>query len=131
ERHRARQPGARLRRQGRARARQGGSRRRQAARPLSAPMGSGKGTLGDFGARLAVGAPIVWLVVFFLVPFLIGLKISLSPTALALPPYVPVLDLSAGWDGIKSFLAGLGLDNSATLFSAGISGPHHVRRFAI
>jgi hypothetical protein len=32
-------------------------------------------------------------------------KISLSQTAPAQPPYLPVLDLSAGWDGIKTFVA--------------------------
>ena len=90
-----------------------------------------KGTLGSFGARLAVGMPFVWLVVFFLVPFLIVLKISLSQTAIALPPYVPVLDLSAGWDGIKAFLAGLDLDNYTTLFSDDIYGLSYLRSLEI
>ncbi len=71
-------------------------------------------------ARLVIGVPYLWLVSFFLVPFLIVLKISLSQTALALPPYVPVLDLSLGWQGIKTFLAGLGLDNFGTLVSDSI-----------
>ncbi len=35
--------------------------------------------------------PYAWLVAFFLVPFLIVLKISLSQTAIAQPPYTPVL----------------------------------------
>ncbi|HZE45542.1 MAG TPA: ABC transporter permease subunit, partial [Xanthobacteraceae bacterium] len=56
-------------------------------------------------------------VIFFLIPFLIVLKISLSQTAIAQPPYVPVLDLDAGWNGIKDFVAGLGLDNFAILLS--------------
>jgi putrescine transport system permease protein len=77
----------------------------------------GHHVLGGLGARLVVWVPYLWLAVFFLIPFLIVLKISLSQTAIALPPYVPVLDLAAGWDGIKSFLAGLGLDNYATLLS--------------
>jgi putrescine transport system permease protein len=80
-------------------------------------MNPSKASLGGFGARLVVWAPYLWLVVFFLIPFLIVLKISLSQTAIALPPYVPVLDLSAGWSGVTSFFAGLGLDNYATLFS--------------
>jgi putrescine transport system permease protein len=45
------------------------------------------------------------------------LKISLSQTAIAQPPYVPVLDLAAGWQGIKDFVAGLSLENYATLAS--------------
>ena len=72
---------------------------------------------GRWDARLVVGVPYVWLAVFFLVPFLIVLKISLSQTAIALPPYVPVFDLSAGWQGFKAFLAGLGFDNFASLFA--------------
>ena len=48
---------------------------------------------------------------FFLVPFLIVLKISLSQTAIAQPPYTPVLDLAAGWQGMRDFVAGLSFDN--------------------
>ena len=62
-------------------------------------------------------APYLWLIAFFFVPFLIVFKISLSQTAIAQPPYVPVLDLAAGWQGIKDFVAGLSLDNYATLAS--------------
>jgi putrescine transport system permease protein len=80
-------------------------------------MNQSKGTVRGLGARLVVAVPYFWLVVFFLIPFLIVLKISLSQTAIAQPPYLPLLDLSAGWNGIKMFLAGLDLDNFATLFS--------------
>jgi putrescine transport system permease protein len=79
-----------------------------------------KRTVGGWGARLVLWAPYLWLVVFFLVPFLIIIKISLSQTAIALPPYVPTLDLAAGWSGIKSFVAGLGLDSYRTLLSDNI-----------
>ena len=51
--------------------------------------------------RLAVVIPYLWLGAFLLVPFLIVLKISLSQTALAQPPYIPVFDLAEGLDGIK------------------------------
>jgi putrescine transport system permease protein len=69
----------------------------------------------SFAARLVVRIPYVWLAVFFLVPFLIVLKISLSQTAIAQPPYTPVFDLSAGWQGLRTFFAGLSLDNYAFL----------------
>jgi putrescine transport system permease protein len=52
-----------------------------------------------------------------LVPFLIVFKISLSQTAIAQPPYTPVLDLSAGWQEIPDFLAALTLDNYRLLLS--------------
>jgi putrescine transport system permease protein len=67
------------------------------------------------GARLVVAAPYLWLIGFFLVPFLIVLKISLSETAIALPPYTPVLDLSDGFRGVRDFIAALSLANYVTL----------------
>ena len=59
--------------------------------------------------------PYLWLLVFFLVPFGIVLKLSLSQTASAMPPYQPVLDLSAGLAGLSAFLSGLSLDNFVLL----------------
>jgi len=75
-------------------------------------------TGGGIGARiLVIAVPYLWLAAFFLVPFLIVLKISLSQSAIAQPPYLPVLDLAAGWQGVGDFLAGLSLDGYALLFS--------------
>ena len=69
-------------------------------------------TLLNRAARLLVLlAPYLWLAAFFLVPFFIVLKISLSETAVAQPPYVPVFNLSAGWEGLRDFLSALKLDN--------------------
>jgi putrescine transport system permease protein len=65
----------------------------------------------SWGAHFVVLVPYLWLVAFFLVPFVIVLKISLSHTVLAQPPYEPVLDVDAGWSGIKDFVAGLSLEN--------------------
>jgi putrescine transport system permease protein len=64
----------------------------------------------SWGRRAVLAAPYLWLVLFFLAPFLIVVKISLSQSAIALPPYVPVLDWAAGWHGLKVFAAGLTLD---------------------
>lgn len=58
-----------------------------------------------------IAIPYLWLLVFFLAPFLIVLKISLSDLAIAQPPYVPVLDLSAGWEGLKAFFAALDFES--------------------
>ena len=68
-------------------------------------------------AGFVVWIPYAWLVAFFLLPFLIVLKISLSQSAIAQPPYTPVFDLSAGWSGIQSFFAGLSLENFVFLGS--------------
>jgi putrescine transport system permease protein len=66
---------------------------------------------------IVVLIPYVWLAIFFLVPFLIVFKISLSETAIAQPPYTPVLDVFAGWREIRDFAAALGLDNYRLLVS--------------
>ena len=71
----------------------------------------------SFTRRLVVRVPFVWLLAFFLLPFLIVLKISLSQTAIAQPPYTPVLNLAAGWHGISTFFAGLSFDNYVLLRS--------------
>ena len=79
--------------------------------------GKAKTATGVSRWRAAAVIPYVWLTAFFLVPFLIVLKISLSETVIAQPPYLPVLDLAAGWDGPRRFLAGLSFDNYAALGS--------------
>jgi putrescine transport system permease protein len=65
----------------------------------------------NFRRALIILLPYTWLLVFFLVPFLIVLKISLSDTVVAQPPYQPVLDLSQGWHGIVEFLSGLDFES--------------------
>src|SRR5262244_4565217 len=62
-----------------------------------------------------VAAPYLWLLGFFLVPFLIVLKISLSETAIAQPPYVPVLDFAAGFRGVTDFVTSLSFANYITI----------------
>src|SRR5579862_9885796 len=73
------------------------------------------GSAVSIGAKLIVAAPYLWLIALFLVPFLIVLKISLSETAIAQPPYLPVLDLAAGWQGLRDFVAALSFANYVTL----------------
>jgi len=57
---------------------------------------------------LVVAVPYLWLLLFFAAPFLIIVKISLSDTALAMPPYVPVFE---GFSRIGDFLSRLDLEN--------------------
>ncbi|MGD9922534.1 MAG: ABC transporter permease [Pseudorhodoplanes sp.] len=61
--------------------------------------------------RTVIGIPYVWLLLFLLLPFLIVLRISVSQTELAQPPYSPVFDVSAGWQGLKDFVGALSLAN--------------------
>lgn len=68
-------------------------------------------------AQMAAIIPYVWMLFFFLVPFGFVLKIALSQTAIAQPPYVPVFDLSNGWDRFAEALSVLSLDNFRLLAS--------------
>src|SRR5580692_254917 len=44
------------------------------------------------GRRLVAGIPLAWLILLFLLPFLIVLKLSFSQERLAIPPYAPFLE---------------------------------------
>ncbi|BAM87338.1 putrescine transport protein [Bradyrhizobium oligotrophicum S58] len=68
-------------------------------------------------ARFAAIAPYVWMVLFFLVPFAFVVKISLSQTAIAQPPYTPVFSLSDGFAALWDAFGALSLDNFRLLLS--------------
>src|ERR1700744_2029211 len=68
-------------------------------------------------ARFAAIAPYVWMVLFFLVPFGFVLKISLSQPAIGQPPYMPLLDVTAGWAALKQAFSAFSLDNFRLLVS--------------
>jgi len=62
--------------------------------------------------RAALTVPYLWLLLFFLAPFVIILKISVADPLVALPPFTPFLDWAAqGWDRIH-----VTLDNYLFLF---------------
>ena len=65
--------------------------------------------------RLAALAPFLWLALFFAAPFVLVAKLSLSDTALAIPPYAPRIDWRAGLSGVAMFLRGLDLETYARL----------------
>jgi putrescine transport system permease protein len=77
------------------------------AAPIAATGGIGRAV----GNRLVIIVPYLWLFVFFLVPFLIVFKISLSTTAIAMPPYLPVFRFDEGLSGFLANLGELTLDN--------------------
>jgi len=75
---------------------------------------------GDVRGRpswLVAAVPYLWLAAFFLVPFAIVFRLSLSDDVLAQPPYAPLLDVSAGWNGLREFISGLDLENYAFVLS--------------
>lgn len=62
--------------------------------------------------RWAVMLPYGWLLLFFLAPFFIILKISFADPLVALPPFTPLLDWAAqGWNRLQ-----LTFDNYVFLF---------------
>ncbi len=82
-------------------------------------------------ARLAALAPYLWMALFFLVPFLFVLKISLSQTAIAQPPYTPVFDIREGWEAIKDAFAALSLDNFRLLVSDDLYALSYLRSLVV
>ena len=81
--------------------------------------------------RAVIGVPYLWLIVFLAIPFLIVLRISLSQTELAQPPYNPVFDPSAGWQGVKDFVSALSFENFNTLFGDWLYVSSYVRSVTV
>ncbi len=58
-------------------------------------------------SRSVIWLPYLWLLIFFLAPFVMVAKLSLSEPAISIPPYNPVLTLAEGpagwWADIKRF----------------------------
>lgn len=63
------------------------------------------------GRSLVTTVPYVWLLLFFLIPFVIVLKISFSTTQIAMPPYLPLVN----WASDKVMQVQLNLGNFAFL----------------
>jgi putrescine transport system permease protein len=83
---------------------------------MSADHGNGDRSLRWL--RRAVALPYVWLLLFFLAPFLIILKISFADPVVALPPFTPLLQWGAeGFEGVRATFA-----NYAFLFQDGYYG---------
>ncbi len=60
--------------------------------------------------RMTIWLPYIWLLIFFLTPFLLVAKLSVSETAIAQPPYIPAMNFADGpfgwWRDIKKFTVG-------------------------
>ena len=65
------------------------------------------------GRPLARAVPMLWLTLFFLVPFLIVLKISFSEVLMAMPPYAPMIE----WTQERMLAIKLHLANYHFLFT--------------
>ena len=69
------------------------------------------------GQRLVLLVPYLWIGAFLLAPLLLILKISLSQSVLARPPYRPLFELADGIAGLWSKAQTLTLDAYRTLFT--------------
>ncbi len=63
------------------------------------------GRLGLSGRGLVIAIPMLWFLVFFLVPFFVLGRISLAEPRIALPPYTPLFE--RGPDGSLQIIASL------------------------
>ncbi|MFM1885556.1 MAG: hypothetical protein RL026_713 [Pseudomonadota bacterium] len=66
-----------------------------------------------WGRRLLVAVPFGWLLLFFLAPFLLDLKISFAEIRLGIPPYTPLLE----WGEQQWLRVNVSLQNYAFLFT--------------
>jgi putrescine transport system permease protein len=56
---------------------------------------------GITGRRVVIGVPLIWLTIFFLLPFLIVLKISFATQIIGIPPFSSLLDWSGGFPKLQ------------------------------
>ena len=63
--------------------------KRSVIKPYRQPLGD------KLWRNFVIGVPYFWLLLFFLAPFAIVLKISFATPIVALPPFTPLLDFSA------------------------------------
>ena len=79
----------------------------------AAPAETGFATkvLSALTSRVVILIPYLWLLFFFLAPFAIVFKISLSETTIAMPPYLPVFNWSDGFAGLIENIRQLSFEN--------------------
>ena len=66
---------------------------------------------------LVIAVPYVWMFLFFLIPFFIVFKISLSELEISIPPYTPVFDIFEGWESIRAKIGELDFEKYSFIFS--------------
>ncbi len=59
------------------------------------------------GRSFVIGVPYLWLVLFFLLPFLIVLKISMSEMQVGVPPFKPIFGWTDNFLSIRIYLGNL------------------------
>jgi len=72
--------------------------------------------IGRWGRLVLIGLPFAWLGLFFLLPVLIVVKISLARSAIGIPPYTPLLLDDGSGLKIQATLANFALLASDDLY---------------
>jgi len=72
--------------------------------------------LGWIGRLVLIGVPFLWLALFFLVPLLIVVKISLAQSTIGIPPYTPLLFNHDGGRELHATLANFALITNDDLY---------------
>src|SRR6266853_4717983 len=72
--------------------------------------------IGRLGRLVLIGLPFAWLALFFLLPLLIVVKISLAHSAIGIPPYTPLFFNDGSGLKIQATLANFALLASDNLY---------------
>jgi putrescine transport system permease protein len=72
--------------------------------------------IGRLGRLVLIGLPFAWLLLFFLFPLLIVLKISLARSTIGIPPYTPLLFDDSSGLRVQATLANFALLASDDLY---------------
>jgi putrescine transport system permease protein len=65
--------------------------------------------LGWTGRLVLIGVPLLWLALFFLLPLLIVVKISLAESTIGIPPYTPLFTNDGGSLELRATIANFAL----------------------
>ena len=72
--------------------------------------------IGRVGRLLLIGVPFLWLALFFLLPLLIVVKISVAESVVGIPPYTPLVTRDAAGFKLQATLANFALLASNQLY---------------
>lgn len=64
--------------------------------------------IGRWGRWVLIGLPLAWFALFFLLPLIIVLKISVAQSAIGIPPYTPLVTDGAGGLRLHASLGNFG-----------------------
>ncbi len=84
------------------------------------------GLAANLGRRLVLIVPYAWLILFFAIPFLIVVKISISVQRDGRPPYEPVFELADGFIGAWESVQKFSMESYAAIYADRIYGDAYI-----